>query len=254
MERGLVCHLIKPGIEGIPVLRGDGENGAILLGIIQLGEDGVHSIVQFQLAVAEILHIRLFDAVAFLNGIHMRLRNVRFSIFIFAFQKALIIADSFHHHRKICQLGGAVVNIQTVELHQYIEQIRQNMAAAAARVDDLDLFRGQVGILFADLGQLGLYLRLLLGFFQIIVPLGVLWVTAPGDIGGLFLRRGQQLCFGVRVTLHPQASKAVLHHVPHDPVWGKQLGRRRDILLGDLDIFLEGGKHTVLFLAVVVLI
>ena len=210
MERGLACHLVKPGIEGIPVLRGDGEDGAVLLGIIQLGEDGVHSIVQFQLAVAEILHIRLFDAVAFLNGIHMRLRNVRFSIFIFAFQKALIIADSFHHHRKICQLGGAVVNIQTIEvvlqnaghgiagrvavvlvnLHQYIEQIRQNMAAAAARVDDLDLFRGQVGILFSDLGQLSLYLQLLLGFLQIIVPLGVLRVTVPGSISCLLLRCG----------------------------------------------------------------
>ena len=128
------------------------------------------------------------------------------------------------------------------------------MAAAAARVDDLDLFRGQIGILFADLGQLGLYLRLLLGFLQIIVPLGVLRVTVPGSISCLLLRCGQQLCFCVRVTLHPQASKAVFHHVPHDPVWGKQLGRRRDILLGDLDIFLEGGKHIVLFLAVVVLI
>ena len=64
------------------------------------------------------------------------------------------------------------------------------MAAAAARVDDLDLFRGQVGILFADLGQLGLYLRLLLGFLQIIVPLGVLRVTVPGSISRLLLRCG----------------------------------------------------------------
>ena len=140
----------------------------------------------------------------------MRLRNVRFSIFIFAFQKALIIADSFHHHRKICQLRSAVINVQTIEvvlqnaghsiagrvavvlvdLHQYIKQIRQNMAAAAARVDDLDLFRGQVGILFADLGQLGLYLRLLLGFLQIIVPLGILRVTVPGSISCLLLRCG----------------------------------------------------------------
>ena len=46
MERGLVCHLIKPGIEGIPVLRGDGEDGAVLLGIVKLGEDSVHSIRQ----------------------------------------------------------------------------------------------------------------------------------------------------------------------------------------------------------------
>ena len=64
------------------------------------------------------------------------------------------------------------------------------MAAAAARVDDLDLFRGQVGILFSDLGQLSLYLQLLLGFLQIIVPLGVLRVTVPGSISCLLLRCG----------------------------------------------------------------
>lgn len=94
------------------------------------------------------------------------------------------------------------------------------MAAAAARVDDLDLFRGQVGILFADLGQLSLYLRLLLGFLQIIVPLGILRVTVPDSIGCLLLRCGQQLCLCVRVTLYPQAAKAVFHHITNESSLG----------------------------------
>ena len=56
------------------------------------------------------------------------------------------------------------------------------------------------------------------------------------------------------MALQPQATKAVLDHVVNDPVRREKLGGRRDILLGDLDVFLQVGKDFVLRLGVVILI
>lgn len=56
------------------------------------------------------------------------------------------------------------------------------------------------------------------------------------------------------MALVPQTAKAVLHHIAHDPVRGEQLGRRRDVLLADLDVLFQVGKHLVLGFGVVVLV
>ena len=107
------------------------------------------------------------------------------------------------------------------------------MAAAHAGVDDLQLLRLHLCILGTDVLQLLFHLRLLRGLVQIILPVGLV---------------------EVRVPLVPQAAKAVLHHVAHDPVRGKQLGRRRDVLLADLDVLFQVGKHLVLGFGVVILV
>ena len=87
---------------------------------------------------------------------------------------------------------GAVVNIKAVEvflhnaahgiaggvaggfvnLHQHIEGVYQNVAAAHAGINELDVLRREGGVFLANLSQLRLHLRLLLGFFQIILPFG----------------------------------------------------------------------------------
>ena len=105
------------------------------------------------------------------------------------------------------------------------------MPGTHAGVDKGQVFRVQGGVLLADRRQLCLYLRLLRGFVQIILP------AFPQ--------------VAVRVTLHPQAAKAVFHHVADDPVRSEQLGHRRDLLFGDLAVF---GKCRRLGLGVVVLI
>ena len=105
------------------------------------------------------------------------------------------------------------------------------MAGTHAGVDKGQVFRVQGGVLLADRRQLCLHLRLLRGFVQIILP--------------VFPQ------VAVRVTLYPQAAKAVFHHVADDPIRGKELGHRRDLLLGDLAVF---GKGSSLGFGVVVLI
>ena len=107
------------------------------------------------------------------------------------------------------------------------------MAAAHAGVDDLQLLRLHLCILGTDVLQLLFHLRLLRGLVQIILPVG-------------FIKGG--------VALVPQTAKAVLHHIAHDPVRGEQLGRRRDVLLADLDVLFQVGKHLVLGFGVVVLV
>ena len=183
------------------------------------------------------------DGVAFLNGIDVA--------GVFAVEDAAVILPRLHHYGKIGKLIGAVVNVQTVEvvfqnalggiplavahafvdLHQHVKGIYKDMTGTHAGVDEGQVLRAQGGILLADIRQLCLHLRLLRGFVQIILP--VLPQVA------------------VRVTLHPQAAKAVLHHVADDPIRGEQLGHRWDLLLGDLAVFGKGGGFR---LGVVVLI
>ena len=176
--------------------------------------------------------------------------NVRVQV---AAQEAAVVVATLHHHDKIGHLRGAVVDVQTVEvmlhnagdgitvgiaraavnLHQHIKQIRQNMPAAHAGVDTFNIFRCQGGVPLAQLGQLLRYLRLLRGFVQIILPLG-------------FVK--------IRVTLAPQTAKAVLHHIPYDPVRRKQLGGGGDVLGANLDVLFEVGEHLLFRLGVVILV
>ena len=183
------------------------------------------------------------DSVALLNGVDMA--------GVFAVEDAAVVLPCLHHYGKVCQLIGTVVNIQTIEivfedalggiplgvahagvnLHQNVKGVHQNMPGTHAGVDEGQVLRVQSGVLLADVCQLCLHLRLLRGFVQIILP--------------VFPQ------IAVRVTLYPQAAKAVFHHVADDPVRGEQLGHRRDLLFGDLAVF---GKGSGFGLGVVVLI
>ena len=183
------------------------------------------------------------DGVALLNGIDVA--------GVFAVEDAAIVLPGLHHHGKISQLIGAIVNVQTVEvvfqnalggiplavthafvdLHQHVKGIDQNMPGTHTGVNEGQVFRAQGGVLLADRRQLCLHLRLLRGFVQIVLP--------------VFPQ------VAVRVTLHPQAAKAVFHHVADDPVRSEQLGHRRDFLLGDLAVLF---KSSFLRLGVVVLV
>ena len=204
--------------------------------------------------------------VALHNGVHMGLDAPA--------EPAPVILAGLHHHRKVRQLGRTGVNVQPVQvvfhnaghrlaggvavssvnLHEHIKQIGKDMPGAAAGVDDPDLLRRQGGVLSAKRRQLRLHLRLLRGLLQIIVPLWLPLLPRTGGKGGLLLRRGQQLPAGVGVALQPQAAQRVLHHVPHDPVRREQLGGGGNVLLCDFYVLLEGRKHLVLFLAVVILV
>ena len=130
-------------------------------------------------------------------------------------------------------LGGIPLTVAHtgVDLHQHLKGIHENVTGTHAGVDKGQFFRAQGGVLFTNFRQLCLHLRLLRGFVQIIFP--------------VFPQ------VAVRVTLYPQAAKAVFHHVADDPVRGEQLGYGRDLLLGDLAVF---GKGSSLGFGVVVLI
>ena len=188
----------------------------------------------------------MIHAVALPDGIDMGLGA--------AAEEPAVVLAGLHHHRKIGQLGGTVVDVQAVEvvlddalhrlpggvavalvdLYQKVKQIDKNMSGAAAGVDALDLIRGEGGVFLADLSQLGFHFRFLGGFFQVILPV-----------------RFQRV---VGVALHPEAAQAVLHHIADNPVRGEELGGRRDVLLGDFDVLFQGRKDLVLLLGVVVLV
>ena len=108
------------------------------------------------------------------------------------------------------------------------------MTGTTAGVNTLELLRSHSGVFLADFCQLCLHIRLLLCFFQIILPPGFQFV--------------------IRVSLHPQATEGILHHIADDPVRCKQLGCRWNVLLGNFHILLEGGKYLVFFLCIVILI
>ena len=164
---------------------------------MQFADNNIHSLFQLGISIAEILHSKLVRMVTFHNGIHM-------GLYATAEETAVILA-CFHHYRKICKLCRTVVNIQTVDvilhnachrltggiavgfinLHQHIEHIRKDMTGTGARVDHFQLFWCECGVFFADFRQLCLYFRLLLGFFQIVMPFCIFRVTVSGNIGRL---------------------------------------------------------------------
>ena len=235
--------------QALVIQRFDLEDGTVLLGI----NKGIQQIVEgvpVCLRVEKVAHLVLVGTahpVGFLNVVHSGLGDG------LAVKEAAVVLAGLHHHGEIGKLRRTLVDVQTkevvfqngahglplgvavvqIDLHQHIKQVAQDMAAAHAGVDDLELFRLHFGVLGADILQLLLHLRLLRGLVQIILPVGLV---------------------EVRVTLDPQTAKAVFHHVAHDPVRGKQLGRRRDVLLADLDVLFQVGKHLVLGFGVVILV
>ena len=187
--------------------------------------------------------MRTVDAVALLNGIDMA--------GVFSVEDTAVVLPCFHHHGKVRQLIGTIINIQTVDvmfqnalcsitlavtstlvnLHQHIKGVYEDMAGTHAGVDELDVFRVQSCVLFTNFREFCLHLWLLLCLFQIVFP--VFFQVA------------------VRVSFHPQTAKAVFHHVTNDPVRGEQLGYGRDFLFGNLSVL---GKGSGLRLSVVILV
>ena len=126
------------------------------------------------------------DVVALLNGIDMAGG--------FAVQNAAVVLPRLHHYGEVGQLVGAVIDIKSIEvvfedvlgrislavssvlihLHQHIEGIDQNMAAAHAWIDDLEGPHILVGTLPLDLVQLFAHFLCLRSFGQIVFPLHLL--------------------------------------------------------------------------------
>ena len=191
------------------------KESAVFLCIMQLFNDGVHSNCELHIAITEIVHSEFIYMIALHNGIYMGLNATA--------EEAAVILTCFHHYRKVSQLCRTVINIQTIKivlynachcftssidvrfinLHQHIKHIRKNMTGTRAWVNNFQLIRCQCGIFLANLGKLCLYFLLLLGFFQIVVPFGIFWVTVSGNIGRLFFLCRQKLFFHIRVSLQP---------------------------------------------------
>ena len=211
----LIVNATYKSAQQYPVILRYIEDGAVLLGIgqdiqqtLQLHFGGV--LFQVRKARPKKLEVSPVDGVAFLNGVDVA--------GVFAVEDAAVVLPCFHHHGKVCQLIGTVINVQTVEvvfqnalggiplavthafvdLHQHVKGIDQNMPGTHAGVDKGQVFRVQGGVLLADRRQLCLYLRLLRGFVQIVLP------VSPQ--------------VAVRVTLYPQAAKAVFNHIANCPV------------------------------------
>ena len=126
------------------------------------------------------------DVIAFLNSIDLTGS--------FAVQDAAVVLPRLHHHGKVGQLIGAVINIEAVEvvfqdalcrvplvvscilihLHQHIESVDQNVAAAHARVNDLDIPHIFVLTLLLDFIELFAHFLCLRSFGQIVFPLHLL--------------------------------------------------------------------------------
>ena len=204
--------------------------------------------------------------VALHNSVHMGLNATA--------EEAAVILTCFHHYRKVSQLCRTVINIQTVKivlynachrftggiavgfinLHQYVKHICKDMTGTGAWVNDFQLIRCQCGVFLTNFCKLCLHFRLLLSFFQIVVPFGIFHVTVSSSIGRLFFLGRKKLIFGIWVSFQPQTTKAVLYHVANNPVRCKKLGCCRDIFLGDFHILFQSCENIVFFLAVIILI
>ena len=138
-------------------------------------------------------------------------------------KESAVILTGFHHYRKVSQLCRTIINIHTVKiilyntchcftggiavgfinLHQHIKHIRKDMTGTGARVNDFQLIRRQCGVFLTNLGKLCLYFRLLLGFFQIVVPFGIFRFTVSGSISRLFFLGRKKLLLDIWVSLQP---------------------------------------------------
>ena len=160
----LRCH--KPA-QQIPVIALHIQNGAVLLGIgqsvqqtFQLHLGGV--LLNIVHARTKIFQVRTVDTVALLNGIDMAA--------VLTVEDTTVVLPCFHHHGKIRQLIGTVINVQTVDvvfqnalcsitlavtgtlvnLHQHIKGIYQDMTGTHTGVDELDVFWIQGSVLFTN--------------------------------------------------------------------------------------------------------
>ena len=128
------------------------------------------------------------------------------------------------------------------------------MTRTRAWVNTFNLIRCQCCIFLANLGKLHLHFRLLLGFFQIVMPFSILRITVSGNIGRLFFLSWQKLLLNIRVSFQPKTTKAVLYHISNNPVRCEKLGCCRDVFFCDFHILFQCCKNIIFFLAVIILI
>ena len=105
------------------------------------------------------------------------------------------------------------------------------MSTSHAGINELYILWFQLCIFFTNLSKLCLYFRLLLCFFQIILPLTL------------------QIC--IRVSFYPQSSQTILYHVAYNPVRCKKLRNSRNFLFCNLSFFRKG---IILWLSIIILI
>ena len=257
----LVIDLAKAGIEGVPVLPGASQDGAVFLGVAQLAQDGLHGKAQPGVSLAEVVHGFPVGVVALRNGNHVGLQAPA--------EEAPVVLPGLHHDGEIAELGRPLIDVQApevmlhdggrrlpggiavvlIDLHQHVEEIDQDVPAAAAGVDDPQLLRRHGGVALPNLRKLGLHLRLLLRLLQIVVPPALFHAD-----GAVLLMLGQELLLGGGMSLYPQTAQGIFHHIAHDPVRREKLGGGGDLLLRNLDVLLQIREDLVLRLGVVVLI
>ena len=271
IQADVVLHLVHAGVESGKVYRCHRQDGAVLLCVAQVVHDAVQRRSQLRVIVRKVVPRVSVNVVAFGNRIDMGLDA--------AGEDTPVILSRCHHHGKIGKLRRPFVNVQTVEvifkdalrrvalavpvvfvhLHQHIEGVHQDMAAAHARIDDLDVSDILVFALLLDFVELLAHFLGLRSFRQIILP-----AHPPGD----FFFIGNALCLNlipahfveaatvsINALFFPlvdeDAAKAVFHHIADDPVRREELGDGRDFLFGNLSIFGKGG---VFRLGVVILV
>ena len=174
---------------------------------------------------------------------------------------AAVILPCLHHDSKIGKLRCTVINIETVEvvfknalrsvplaipaclinLHQHIKGIDEDMTAAHAGVDDLDVFDIQRGVLVLNLVKLLAYFLRLFRFGQVILPTHFVgnqrfccnafrFRFVPSHFIQAATVRIDAL---VLALVYIDSAKAVFNHIADDPVWGKELCCSRNIVFCD---------------------
>ena len=124
------------------------------------------------------------------------------------------------------------------------------MTGAHAGVDEPYVLWGELAVFCPNLRQLRLNLWFLLGFLQIVVPLGIFPIPIACH-ERILLRLGRQQVFGgIGMAIQPESAQRIFHHVTNDPVRGEQLGDGRNLVFGDSAL----GKGLAFWLSVIVLV
>ena len=175
-------YLIHTGIQGGKVHRCHRQDRAVFLCIVQVAHDTVQRRSQLRVVVHKVVPCVSVNVVALGNRIDMGLDA--------ASENAPVVLAGLHHHGKVGKLCRPFVDVQTIEvifedalcrvalavpivfvhLHQHIEGVHQDMAAAHAGVDDLDVPDILVFALFLDFIEPLANIPPLGGFRQIILP------------------------------------------------------------------------------------
>ena len=267
-------HFLDSGIEGSKVHLRDIQDRTIFLRVTQFVYQSSKVLFVLWIIVGEVVNGAAVQSVAFYDGVNVRLNAAR--------EDTAVILPRLHHDGEIGKLRRTVINIETVKivfknalcrvalaipaclinLHQHIKGIDEDVTAAHAGVDDLDVFDIQRGVLVLNLVKLLAHVLRLFRFGQIILP--------AHFVGNqLFRCNALGLCFipshfiqaaTVRIDalvlalVHIDSAKAVFNHIADNPVWSEELCCGRDALFGDFHILLEQRKGIILEFGVVILI